>query len=51
MNDKIDSIKILSEVLNFDKESIDQLNILHDELINYNSKYNLISKVFGLKIT
>jgi len=44
MNDKIDSIKILSEVLNFDKESIDQLNILHDELINYNSKYNLISK-------
>ena len=38
MNDKIDSIKILSEVLNFDKESIDQLNILHDELINYNSK-------------
>lgn len=44
MNDKVDSVKILSEVLNFDDESIKKLNIFHDELVSYNLKYNLISK-------
>ena len=44
MNDKLYSLEILSDNLKFDKNSIEKLNILHDELIKYNLTYNLISK-------
>ncbi|MDC0472751.1 16S rRNA (guanine(527)-N(7))-methyltransferase RsmG [Pelagibacteraceae bacterium] len=44
MNDKLYSLEILSDKLKFDKNSIEKLHILHDELIKYNLIYNLISK-------
>ena len=44
MNDKLYSLEILSDKLKFDKNSIEKLHILHDELIKYNLTYNLISK-------
>ena len=36
--------KILVDELNFTNENIEKLSIFHNELINYNKEYNLISK-------
>ena len=35
---------ILLNQLNFTKEDVDRISFFHDELLNYNRKYNLISK-------
>ena len=37
-------IKLLKSELEFSDSSIDQLKIFHDFLLDYNKKYNLISK-------
>ena len=41
----MDKVKeILVNELGFSNESLDKLNIFHNELLKYNEKYNLISK-------
>jgi len=41
----VDKVKeILVNELGFSNESLDKLNIFHNELLKYNEKYNLISK-------
>ena len=42
---EVDKVKeILVNELGFSNESLDKLNIFHNELLKYNEKYNLISK-------
>ena len=39
----------LSDKLNFTSDDLYKLQIFHDELLKFNQKYNLISKLYLLK--